>query len=149
MRIKALLLALALAASLGLGMVATAAPAHADPCFFGAQEFDNWFAGARWGDSLTHVENSYANCGGVWENQSSPFDGGLYAGSWNGHNERVRVWPRSDGGQTKITFAHYDSAPTWRAHDEAETGNLNVLGGTQRRHECEWPRPDGNPCSES
>ena len=125
---------LALAAPVALAP----APAYATtPCYmltdgsFSSAEFTAWYDGPRWGASLSNVEDNYAGCAGVWAS-------GTY-GTWNGHTEQMRVWPRSDGGQTEIVFAKYDTAPTWRAHDMAETYNSS---GYFRR-ECEWPRPSG------
>jgi hypothetical protein len=108
----------------------------ADPCFFSAPEFDAWYDGIRWGASLDTVENQYANCTGSWQ---------LWGEVWNGHDTKLRVWPRPDGGQTQIVFAHFDTGATWRAHSHAWTFNTNTLGGTEWRKECEWPR-QGSPC---
>lgn len=134
-RLAAGLAALALTAGV---TVATAPPAHADPCFFGASEFSDWYDGARWGASLSTVEDQYANCTGVWTT-------GIVYRDWNGHTVKERVWPRPDGGQTTMRFAVYSTGDRFRSHDEATTGNLNV-GGNEWRKECEWPRPEGNPC---
>jgi hypothetical protein len=134
-------LLLTLLAALGsvvasLPLVLFGAPAaHADPCFFSAAEFSNWYTGDRWGATLSRVENGYANCTGTWQ---------AYNPDWKGNPTKERVWARADGGQTKIVFAYNSGA--WHAHDQAETGNLNI-GGSDWRHECEWPRPSGNPCT--
>ena len=132
---KAVLLALAA----GFMTIVGTPAAHADPCFFGSGDFANWYDGARWGDSLTHVESAYAHCTGTWVDTVQ---------TWNGRNEKVRVWPRADGGQTKIYFAQYSDAPTWRAHDMAETSNDNVDPTPYIRVECEWPRGNNGGCRE-
>jgi hypothetical protein len=144
-RYLAPLAALALATAALAGPLASPAAAT-NPCWmetngaFSAAEFSNWYDGARWGDSLDHVEGTYVGCAGLWENVPD--------GDWNGHYTKYRTWPRSDGGYTEIVFAHYDNAPQWRAHDNATTENLNV-GGTSWRHECEWHRDGNDPCTPS
>ena len=130
-------LALALAAP--VAVIGAQTPANADPCMFTAAEFSNWYDGARWGDTLGHVENAYANCTGTWHQTPA---------TWNGHPEKQRIWPRPDGGQTKMNFAWYSGAGEWRAHDTAETTNNNISGTPQARVECEWPRGDNGNCSE-
>lgn len=140
MRNRKLALSAATALAAGAAVVGvqagTTTPAHADPCFFSAAEFSNWYTGDRWGATLSKVENGYANCLGTWQ---------AYNPDWHGNPTKERVWARADGGQTKIVFAYNSGA--WHAHDQAETGNLNTLGGSDWRHECEWPRPSGNPCT--
>lgn len=128
-------------AAAGVGIGLAVAPlaliqpqSHADPCFFGSTKFDNWYNGDRWGDTLAHVENVYADgCQGIWHDTTQ---------DWNGHNEMIRVWARSDGYQTHIVFASINNV--WHAHDEADTG---LGGGTPYRKVCEWPRPAGNSCT--
>lgn len=116
--------------------------AKLDPCFFTESEYLDWQNGDHWGASLSKVENTYANCVGVWDNST----GSLDCGDWYSHNEHCRVWPMKDGSQVEITFAHYDTDPTWRAHDEAWLRQGSTSGNTH--HDCEWPRPSGNPCNE-
>jgi hypothetical protein len=124
--------ALVLAAQL---LPAATPAAHADPCFFGGGEFDNWYNGARWGATLSKVENYYANCVGAWDAN--------YAGTWNGHNTKDRVWARSDGGQVDIVFARMDDG-LWHAHDNATEQSPSIY-----RHVCEWPRDGNAPCKAS
>jgi hypothetical protein len=137
-RIAAVAATLAITAAAAL---VTAAPAMATSCIyqtngsFTTTEFNNWYDGARWGDSLDHVENVYAGCGGNWESGQ---------GDWNGHYTQVRVWPRNDGGVTEITFAHFTLAPNWRAHDTAETHSGTW---TYNQLVCEWPRDNNAPCT--
>jgi hypothetical protein len=119
--------------------VAIQSPAHADPCFMGKAEYLNWYGGARWGDSLAHVEGTYANCVGSWNY------GGQVVGHWNGNSEKERIWPRPDGGNTTITFSLVSG--TWRAHDTSSTYNTNVFGGNEFIRDCEWPRNGNGPCT--
>jgi hypothetical protein len=109
--------------------------ANADPCFFGTYEFSDWYTGARWGATLSKVEGTYANCVGAWD---------TYSGTWNGHTEKRRVWPRSDGGTTEMVFARMDDG-LWHAHDNASTYKY----GVDYRHECEWPRDNNTACTPS
>jgi hypothetical protein len=126
------------AAALGLATAALAAPlvtvptAHADPCFFTNSEFVSWYDGPRWGASLSTVQDKFANCDGAWG------QGGEVIGSWYGHDLKQRVWPKQNGDTITINFAHYDSAPTWRAHDEAVNGYDGPNGPNVY---YEWPRP--------
>jgi hypothetical protein len=122
---------------LGLQVVQSA-PAHADPCFFSAAEFGNWYDGARWGASLSTVEDQYANCAGSWEATGEV---------WNGHETSRRVWPRADGGKTKIVFAIYNTGVKFRAHSRATTYDEGPGGITDVRVECEFPRAGNEPCN--
>lgn len=107
------------------------AQARRDPCFFGEQEWLDWYYGARWDDSLSHVQNYYAGgCLGVWECDASP---DCSYGTWNGHPVRLRVWARRDGGWSQVEFAKYDNAPMWRAHKAA--GTFNQYGAGTSVHE--------------
>lgn len=111
------------------------AAAPKDPCFFNRGEYFDWYNGPRWDTRLVTVENNAA-CTGTW---------GSWSGDWKGHTEKRRVWPRSDGGQTRIVFALYDGQ--WLAHDTSETGNELVDPTPDYTRDCEWPRPTGNPCT--
>ena len=130
-------IALACAAALApIALTASTASAsheqqRRDPCFFTDTEFYQWWNGDRWGASLSKVEDNIANCTGTWDND------GVVVDDWFGHNVKARVWPMKNGDQVEIWFAHYDTTPTWRAHDRAWEGNVRY---------CEWPRPDGDGC---
>jgi hypothetical protein len=125
-------------------IVATQAPAHADPCFFTDTEFSNWYNGDRWDASLSRVENGYANCVGAWDD-TKPVD------VWNGHLVYWREWPQQDGGHVWIKFGKYDNAPTYRAHDAAMHGHGDPFSSPLASdfvRRCEWPRVDGSrPCT--
>ena len=142
---RLLAVAATLAALCAAGLATT--PTHAatmqrhDPCFFTDTEWDNWYGGDRWGASLSKVEDTIANCTGTWSDATGTLD----CGDWNGHNEHCRVWAMKDGSQVWITFAHYDTAPTWRAHDWGSEHRYDPSGGPAT-YVCEWPRPSGNPC---
>src|SRR4051812_15248108 len=88
-----------------VGVQAVTTTAHAkDPCFFGSNEFADWYNGARWGASVATVD-AYGACPGVWE---------AWSPQWKGNPTKARVWPRADGGQTRIVFALTNGA--YHAH---------------------------------
>jgi hypothetical protein len=119
-----------------------------DPCFFTDDEWDTWRhenSGAPgWGDTIGHLE-SLSNCNqDLWLTDS---EGSPIVFDWKGKPERVRLWKMKDGTNVAMWMARNDDG-SWHAHDKSEE-HWSIYYQPDNHRECEWPRPSGDPCTET